>query len=93
VAVVLLPSMLAAEAGGQKRFELDAGTLGEALRELPVANLLFDEHGALRRLVNVYVDGIDARGRNGLEEPLSAESEVRVVGAVAGGQATSSFWL
>jgi len=93
VAVVLLPSLLAAEAGGQKRFELEAGTLGEALRQLPVANLLFDEHGDLRRLVNVYVDGIDARGGGGLEEPLSEESEVRVVGAVAGGQAKTSLWL
>jgi hypothetical protein len=32
VAVVLLPGTLAAEAGGQKRFELEAATVGEALR-------------------------------------------------------------
>jgi adenylyltransferase/sulfurtransferase len=82
--------MLAAEAGGQKRFELQAGTVGEALRQLPVANLLFDEAGELRRLVNVFVDGVDARGGKGLEEPLTSESEVRVVGAVAGG---TSLWL
>ena len=43
MAVVLLPAVLAAEAGGQKRFELDAATVGEALRQLPVENLLFDE--------------------------------------------------
>jgi molybdopterin converting factor small subunit len=77
--------MLAAEAGGQKRFELEADTVGEALRQLPVANLLFDEAGELRRLINVYVDGVDARGARGLEEPLRQDSEVRVVGAVAGG--------
>ena len=77
--------MLAAEAGGQKRFELEASTLGDALRQLPVQNLLFDEAGGLRRLVNVYVDGVDARGRGGLDEPLRNDSEVRVVGAVAGG--------
>ena len=52
--------MLAAEAGGQKRFEVAVGTVGEALRQLPVANLLFDETGELRRLINVFVDGIDA---------------------------------
>jgi len=85
VAVVHLPGTLAAEAGGQKRFELRAATVGEALRQLPVANLLFDEAGDLRRLVNVYVDGVDARGRRLLDEPLSEESEVRIVGAVAGG--------
>lgn len=85
MAVVLLPAMLAAEAAGQRRFEVDASTVGEALRSLPVKNLLLDEAGELRRLVNVYVDGIDARAGAVLEEPLGADSEVRIVGAVAGG--------
>ncbi len=85
MAVVLLPAMLAAEAGGQKRFELEAATVGEALHQLPMANLLFDESGELRRLINVYVDGVDARGGAGLEEPVRDDSQVRVVGAVAGG--------
>ncbi len=82
---VLLPSLLAAEAGGRKRFELEVETVGDALRALPVANLLFDEHGALRPLVNVYVDGIDARETGGLDAPLAAGQTVRVIGAVAGG--------
>jgi molybdopterin synthase sulfur carrier subunit len=85
VAVVLLPAVLAAEAGGKKRFDLDAATVGEALQQLPVRNLLFDEAGELRRLINVYVDGVDARSVRLLEEPLDAQSEVRIVGAVAGG--------
>ena len=85
MAVVLLPAVLAAEAGGQKRFELEAATVGEALRQLPMRNLLFDESGELRRLINVFVDGIDVRGGRLLEEELGPGSEVRVVGAVAGG--------
>jgi molybdopterin synthase sulfur carrier subunit len=85
VAIVLLPGTLAAEAGGQKRFELQAATVREALRQLPVANLLFDETGELRRLVNVYVDSVDVRGSRLLDEPLTDESEVRIVGAIAGG--------
>jgi molybdopterin synthase sulfur carrier subunit len=85
VAVVLLPAVLAAEAGGQKRFELEAATVGDALRQLPVRNLLFDEAGELRRLINVYVDGVDARGGRLLDEALRESSEVRIVGAVAGG--------
>jgi sulfur-carrier protein len=85
MAVVLLPAVLAAEAGGQKRFEVDAATVGDALRLLPVRNLLFDERGELRRLINVFVDGVDARGGRLLDEELRGDSEVRVVGAVAGG--------
>jgi molybdopterin synthase sulfur carrier subunit len=81
--VILLPSLLAAEAGGQARFESDAATVEAALRSLPVADLIFDERGELRRLVNVYVDGIDVRDRGGLGAPPGGE--VRVVAAVAGG--------
>lgn len=83
--VVVLPSMLAAEAGGRKRFELEATTVGEALRSLPVADRVLDERGELRSLVNVYVDGEDARGRGGLTAPLNGDETVRLVGAIAGG--------
>ena len=82
---VLLPSLLATEAGGQNRFELDAPSVGAALRALPIRNLLFDEHDELRPLVNVYVDGQDVRTRSGLETELSGGEEVRVVAAIAGG--------
>jgi molybdopterin converting factor small subunit len=85
VALILLPSLLAAEAGGQNRFELEASTPREALRALPMKTLLFDEHGELRPLVNVYVDGVDVRDRGGLDEQLPADAEVRVVAAIAGG--------
>jgi molybdopterin converting factor small subunit len=83
--VVVLPSLLAAEAGGQKRFELEAETVGEAIRALPVANLLFDERGTLRLLVNVYVDGTDSRFEGGMERPLAGGETLRIVQAVAGG--------
>jgi molybdopterin converting factor small subunit len=85
VAVVRLPSLLAREAGGQREFETDAATLGDALRALPVRNLCLDEHGELRRLVNVFVDGDDVRGAGGLDTPLRADSTVLVVTAIAGG--------
>jgi hypothetical protein len=82
---VLLPSILAAEAGGQGRFELEAETVEAALRALPVANMLFDESGQLRRLVNVYVDGTDIRGGDGVDLQLAGGEQIRVVQAVAGG--------
>jgi sulfur-carrier protein len=85
MALVLLPSMLAAEAHGRKKFDIDAPTVEAALRALPVANLVFDERGELRPLVNVYVDGADVRHGDGLETSLGDDSEVRVVAAIAGG--------
>lgn len=71
--------------GGQRRFEVDADSVAAALRSLPVANLVFDERGELRRLVNVYVDGVDIRETGGIERPLTGPEEIRLVGAIAGG--------
>jgi hypothetical protein len=82
--------MLAAEAGGQRRFEVEADTVAHALRSLPVSNLVFDERGDLRRLVNVYVDGVDIRDRGGIEQPLTGAEEIRLVAAIAGGAAYST---
>jgi molybdopterin synthase sulfur carrier subunit len=82
---VLLPSLLASEAGGRKQFELDAPTIEQALKQLPVRDLLFDERGELRPLVNVFVDGEDMRARDGVSTPLAGGETVRVVAAIAGG--------
>jgi hypothetical protein len=53
--------MLAAQAEGRRRFDVDAQTTGDALHALPVADLLFNERGELNRHLNVYVDGLDHR--------------------------------
>ena len=83
--LVRLPSLLAAQAGGQGQFEVEAATVEHALHQLPVADLLFDESGELRRLVNVYVDGKDVRELEGLHTPIVDGGEIRVIAAVAGG--------
>jgi molybdopterin converting factor small subunit len=82
VAVVLIPALLAVQAGGQNRFEVDAATLGEALHALPIADLLLDERGDLRSLVNPFVDKQLARD---LATPVAADSQIRIVAAIAGG--------
>jgi hypothetical protein len=82
VAVVLVPGLLAAEAGGRKRFEVDASTVGDALRALPVGDLVLDEHGQVRPLVHVYVDGERVHD---LTAPVGERSRIRIVAAIAGG--------
>ena len=82
MAVVLLPGLLATEAGGQARLELDATTVGEALRALPVADLVLDERGEVRSLVHVYVDGERAHD---LAAPIGEKTRIRIVAAIAGG--------
>jgi molybdopterin converting factor small subunit len=82
---VLVPSLLANQAGGEKKFDVDGATVAEALRALPIRDLLFDEAGQLRPLVNVYVDRQDMRMRDGVETPLEGGEEIRIVAAIAGG--------
>ncbi len=82
MALVLLPGLLATEAGGQAQFELEAATVGEALRALPVSDLVLDEHGEVRPLVHVYVDGERARD---LETAVAPASRIHIVAAIAGG--------
>ncbi len=82
---VRLPNLLADQAAGQKEFEVDAPTVREALQALPVRDLLFDERGDLRPLVNVYVDREDIRAGDGVETSLTGDETIRVVAAIAGG--------
>jgi molybdopterin converting factor small subunit len=82
VVVVLLPSLLAREAGGEGRFDLEATTVREALRRVPVRDLLFDERGELRPLVNVYLDKNQV---DDLDAAVTGDAEIRVVAAIAGG--------
>ena len=46
---------------------------------------LRDETGALRRFVNLYVNGEDVRFSKGLDTSLKAGDELSIVPAVAGG--------
>ena len=82
MAVVLLPGLLATEAGGQKQFDVEAATVGDALRALPVRDLVLDERGEVRPLVHVYVDGERARD---LTAAVAAAARIRIVAAIAGG--------
>ena len=82
---VVLPSLLAAQADGRQRFDVEAATVGDALRALPVADLVLDERGELRKYVNVYVDGSDARERGGLACTLVEAQDVRIVAMLSGG--------
>ena len=85
MAQVVVPSMLAAQAEGRPRFDVEAETVGDALRALPVADLIFNERGELNRHLNVYVDGTDVREHGGLTCRAEGAREIRVVAMVSGG--------
>jgi sulfur-carrier protein len=85
VVTIRVPGLLADQAGGRKEFEVEAADVRGALEALPVRDLLFDERGELRPLVNVFVDGTDMREHGGTAAELAPGQTLRVVQAVAGG--------
>ncbi|MGY1748306.1 MoaD/ThiS family protein [Modestobacter sp. SYSU DS0511] len=90
---VLLPRLLADCTGGRSSVALDLpaeATVGAVLDALAADHPVFDrrvrdETGALRRFVNVYVDGEEVRRLSGLATVVGPGAEVMVVQSVAGG--------
>ncbi|CCG02173.1 putative molybdopterin synthase related protein [Blastococcus saxobsidens DD2] len=89
---IVLPGVLADLAGGSRHLEVDsAGTTLDALldelsaRHPVLGRRIRDESGALRRFVNVYVDGEDVRWQGGLATPVRNGAVVQVLPSVAGG--------
>lgn len=89
---LLLPGALADLAGGRRRLavEPDGGTVGHVLDALALehprlARRIRDETGALRRFVNLYVDGEDVRFDRGLDTAVREGAVVQVLPSVAGG--------
>ncbi len=89
---VVLPGVLADLAGGRRRLPVDpqpatvAGLLDALAAEHPVLERrIRDESGALRRFVNVYVDGDDVRFAAGVHTAVRDGAVVEVLPSVAGG--------
>ncbi|WP_020573360.1 ubiquitin-like small modifier protein 1 [Actinopolymorpha alba] len=90
---VLVPAVLRTDCGGAARLSFvlsSPATLGDLLAEVAGAHprlerRVRDEQGAIRRYVNVYVNGEEARSRAGVATPLHDGTQVQIVPSVAGG--------
>ena len=70
--------------------EVRAGTVRAALDEVLADNprlrpYLLDEHGRLRRHVNVYINDFMIADRIGLSDPVAPDDEIYVFQALSGG--------
>ena len=90
---VVLPGLLRDLADGAAELDVDLaepaplGTvLDRAFEPWPVlARRVRDERGEIRRHVNVFVDGEDAKRAAGVQTPVGPSSTVHVINAVSGG--------
>lgn len=88
---IALPGALQPYAAGSPEVTLEArGTVGDALGALAgrypgVVDRVVDESGAVRRHVNVFVDGDDIRFLQGLATAVREGSTIVIFPAVSGG--------
>ena len=90
MSTVFIPSVLRANVGGAKSLELPGDSIRAVVEALvskhpSLRSQLLSEDGELNRFVNVYVNGQDVRYLAGLDTPVSANDEVRLLPAMAGG--------
>lgn len=91
--IVLIPALLRQYVDGRSAIRLDVADdadvaslldgLGEG-RPL-LEQRIREETGALRRYVNIYVDGEDVRRLDGLATPVPPGVTVMIIQSVAGG--------
>ncbi|HET7477783.1 MAG TPA: MoaD/ThiS family protein [Dermatophilaceae bacterium] len=90
---VVLPGALREYADGLAELSVDlpgSGTVGDVLDEAlgtrsRLRSRVRDETGAIRRHVNVFVDGQECRTSGGLAHPVQPTSVVHIIQSVSGG--------
>jgi sulfur-carrier protein len=90
VSTVFIPSVLRANVGGVKSLEIGGdsirGVVDALVEQHPaLKSQLLTDDGDLNRFINVYVNGQDVRYLAGLDTPVAATDEVRLLPAMAGG--------
>jgi molybdopterin converting factor small subunit len=90
MATVRIPTVLRKHTGGEAKVAADGASVGEVFRGLiaehaGLEDSLFDDTGALRGFINVYVDDEDVRYLDGVDTAVDADTEISIMPAVAGG--------
>jgi len=86
----VIPSVLNGGAG-EKKINLDADTLKDAFAKISETmgddfkRKVLNEDGTPRSLINIYINGKNAKFSSGLDTTLSDGDEVSILPAVAGG--------
>ncbi len=87
---VRIPTQLRNLSGNAAEVQLEGATIQDVLQNLNVAHpgfgeRLFDDTGALRRFVNVFLAEEDIRFLDGVNTAVTAGQVLSIVPAVAGG--------
>jgi molybdopterin converting factor small subunit len=86
MAIVRLRAPLKDLAGGNREITIDGTSVGQVLRELEhqhpnITGWVLDEHGRVRRHVNVFLDGERVRE----DAPVARDATLHVLPSISGG--------
>ena len=87
---VTIPTPLRNLTGNQENVAVEGATIEEILTNLDktfpgIGERLVDDKGAVRRFVNIYVNGEDIRFLQEKATPIKPNDEISIVPAIAGG--------
>ena len=90
MAQVRIPTPLRKYTGGAEAVQAEGATVAAIVADLDkrhpgIRDRICDESGAVRRFVNIFVNGEDIRFLQNLDTAVKAGDEVSVVPAIAGG--------
>ncbi len=88
--IVRIPTQLRNLSGGASEVECEGATVGTVLAHLDTVHAgfnerLFDDTGALRRFVNVFLADEDIRFMDGIDTAVTDGQVLSIIPAVAGG--------
>ena len=91
MAQVRIPTPLRKYTGGAEAVQADGATVAAIVADLDkthpgIRERICDDSGAVRRFVNIFVNGEDIRFLQNLDTAVKAGDEVSVVPAIAGGR-------
>ena len=87
---VVIPAPLRKYTQGAETVEVEPGTVHEVLDHLNTKfpgfrNSVCDDSGAIRRFINIYINGEDVRFLENLSTKVTDGAEVAIVPAISGG--------
>lgn len=86
---IKIPTPLRAYTDGQSQLTIDGATVGDVLQNLVAQFPDLEQHlfndGELRNFVNIFLGEDDVRFLDGLDTPLDADDNLRIIPSIAGG--------
>ncbi|RKH56860.1 MoaD/ThiS family protein [Corallococcus llansteffanensis] len=87
---IRIPTPMRTLTRNQAEVQASGATVGEVLKDLDarypgMGARLFDERGAVRRYVNIFLNDEDVRALKSLETPVTDADRITLIPAMAGG--------